>query len=433
MRRAFVILLFPFAVLAQNELTVEQAIEIGLKNNYDIQIARKNAEVSENTSRLGTSGFLPTLDATGSYTLSRSDQETNSPFSFGTSTTSGYSGQVALNWTLFDGFKMFVDSDRYNELEKLGVFQARNIIENSVVGIVRAYFNLVQQEQLLDVAENTRDISETRLNKAKVRNEVGGASSTDVLNAQVSLNNDIASVLTQELNVEIARKELNILLGNDPDAEIKVRKIINVPALLYNYDTLLDLAKENNSSLTVAEQNKIVADQNVSLSRSSFFPRLALTGSYGYSDRTTSSTSERFDSDIKTTSEDGNIGLGLSYNLFNGFRNDIDLQNAIIQSDIQNLALRKIQNELEGDVKEKYDTYRKRLQFIELEEQNVTAAKQNLQLQEDRFQTGTASSLEFRDAQVNLARAQNALIVARYQARITLLEIQQLIGELRIE
>jgi outer membrane protein len=70
---------------------------------------------------------------------------------------------------------------------------------------------------------------------------------------------------------------------------------------------------------------------------------------------------------------------------------------------------------------------------VKLEEQNLVAAQQNLDLQLERYNIGTASSLEFRDAQVNLIRAQTTLIAARYQARITRLEIEQLIGRVGIE
>jgi len=71
--------------------------------------------------------------------------------------------------------------------------------------------------------------------------------------------------------------------------------------------------------------------------------------------------------------------------------------------------------------------------LVNLEEQNVVAAQQNLDLQLERYNIGTASSLEFRDAQVNIIRAQTTLIAARYQARITKLEIEQLIGKVGIE
>jgi len=432
MKKTVLILVLNIIVLsAQTEMSVEDAIQIGLINNFDIQIARNNAEIAENNKTLGTSGLLPTLDANGGYQLSTSEQETNSPFSFGNSDNEIWSGQVQLNWTLFDGFKMFTDKKRYNQLADLGKYQARNLIENRVVSIMRSYFNLVQQEQLLDVAANTMAISETRLNKEKVRSELGSASSTDLLNARVSYNNDRAAYINRQLEVEIAKKELNIILGQEPTTEISVGNKIIITPMDTEYDEILNLTREKNSNLIIARQHLEVAQQNKNLSRSSFLPRLLFNGNYSYADRTVDSKTRG--EVVTTQSTDKAAGLTLSWNLFNGFRNKVDEQNARIQVRNQELALRNEENRFAGIVREKYDTFLKRMELLELEEENVKASEQNLRLQEDRYQIGTSTSLEFRDAQVNLARAQNTLIVARYQVRISRLEIDQLIGNIKIK
>lgn len=424
------ILLFSTQMFAQTKMTAEDAIKLGLKNNFDIQIARNNAEIAKNNKGNGTANFLPTIDASGNFQYSTSDQESNSPFSFGKSTTDGYNGQISLNWTLFDGFQMFAAKRQFNALAKLGEEQSRNLIENTVVGILRAYFNLVQQEQLLDVAQNALAVSEQRLNKEKVRREVGGSSSTDLLNAQVSYNTDRSQLLNQELNIQIALKDVNILLGQKPDSKISVQKEIPISVLSLPLEEINKLAFERNSGLKVAEQNKRVSDLNVSLAKSAFSPRLFLNGTYGYSDRDI--TSGRFDSDISTQSTDKAVGLTLSFNLFNGFRNKIDLQNAELEAKNQNLSYQNYKNQLVGLVQEKYETFQKRQKLVKLEMQNTQAAEQNLQLQQDRYNIGTSTSLEFRDAQVNLTRAQTSLIAARFQARIAYLEIEQLIGRIEI-
>ena len=259
---------------------------------------------------------------------------------------------------------------------------------------------------------------------------MGGVSSTDLLNAQVSFNNDRASLLNQELQVEIARKNLNISLGRDPITKILVTKKILIPPLTESNDQIRTLALEFNSNLIVAQQSKKIAEKGVSLAASSLYPRIALSSSYGYSDGTTSSESR---CNISTQSTDTKVGLSLNFNLFNGWRHKIDLQNAKLERKNQQLALENARNQLSGLVEEKYVTFQKRMETVLLEEENIKAASQNLQLQQERYQTGTSSSLEFRDAQVNFARAQTSLITAKYQARITILEIQQLTGRLEID
>ena len=123
----------------------------------------------------------------------------------------------------------------------------------------------------------------------------------------------------------------------------------------------------------------------------------------------------------------------LSFNLFNGNIDKINYQNARLQAINQELFLKDVENQIAGLVQEKLTTFQKRLAKVYLEEENTVTARQNLALQKERYAVGASDSLDFRDAQVNYARAQVNLIVARFDARISLLEIQQLIGKVAIE
>lgn len=434
------LLILAFPLYAQEQMTVEDAINLGLKNNYDIRIARNDAEIALNDKGKGIAGFLPVIDASNALRYFSTNRITGSPLSFSESVTRIVGGQITLNWTLFDGFKMFVDRSRYNELATLGEFEARNTIENTVVAIMQAFFDLVQQEQLLDVARDTLEVSQARLEREEVRSDLGGASTTDLLNARVNFNNDRTVLLNQELAVEISRKELNILLAQDPAQPIRIKKEITIPSLDFSLDELLSFARERNSELLVARQNKIVAEKGVKIARSSFYPAVTLSGNYGYNDRElfgggfggSFGGTSLGGGNTKSHTIDSGIGLVVSFNVFNGNLDKIDFQNARIGLRNQELTLKNIENELEGLIREKYVTLQKRLETVEIEEQNVIAARQNLTLQQDRYRIGAADSLDFRDAQVNLVRAQSTLIIARFQSRVTLLEIQQLIGKLEI-
>jgi len=426
-------LFFPQIVSAQDQMTVEDAIKIGLKNNYDIQIAKNTAEIADNKRGIGTARFLPVIDTLGNYRYDASNDNTGAPLNFGNSDSRTYGSQLSLNWTLFDGFGMFANKARFDELAKFGEYEARNNIENTVVGIMIAYFNLVQQEQLLDVALNTRDISRTRLDRETVRRDLGGVSSTDLLNARVNFNNDQAVLLDQELRVAIAKKELNVLLSRNPLEEITVRKEIKVLPLNLSFEELLRLAEQRNSFLLAAKQSLKVSEEGVRLAKASFWPRLNLNANYGHNDRAL------FGDDISSSARrenetiDASVGLALTFNLFNGNVDSINYQNARIEKMNSALALKNISNQLAGLVSEKYTTFNKRVEKVKLEDENAVTAGQNLELQKERYSIGASDSLDFRDAQVNMVRANSSLIVARYQARITLLEIEQLTGKIEIQ
>lgn len=414
---------------AQMQMTLEKAIETGLKNNFDIRIARNDYEIAENNVGKGTAGFMPKLDVSGSQTYTDTKTRTNSPFSFGDSEARNLSGSIALNWTLFDGFRMFTSNRQYRTLRDLGEYQARSVIENSMLGILRAYFNLVQQNQLLAVSKKSMEISEAQLKKEEVKRELGSLSSTDFLNAQVSFNNDRADFMRQELQVLLAQKNLNILLGQDPETELLVSEEIRFIGLEMDYEAILQLAQQKNSALLASQKNYEAAEQSVGLRESVFYPRLALNGTYSKSDATTESATR---GEITSETDNTVLGLSLSYNLFNGFQDKIDYQNAKLDTRNKQIRLEKARRELEGLVREKYDTFLKQKEILELETLNVQAAQQNLQVQQDRYKIGAITYIELRSAQINLIRAQTAMINARFNARITRLEIDQLTGQMEV-
>lgn len=430
---SFILLISHGAFASESEMTVEDAIRLGLKNNYDIKIARNTAEIAINNKGKGIANFLPVIDTDTDIRYDSSNEKTGSPTSFSNSVSRVWGSRFALNWTLFDGFGMFADKTRFDELAKSGEYQARDTIERTVVIIMEAFFNLVQQEQLLDVVLDTRDISKRRLEREEIRRELGGASSTDLLNARVNFNNDESTLLDQQLAVTIARTDLNITLASDPLTPVVVKKEIIVPPFDTDFDDLLISAREQNSTLLTARHNKQAAEANVRVAKSAFWPLLMVNGSYGYTDRALYGEDVVTSADRNSHSIESGVALMLSFNLFNGNIDKINYQNARLEALNQELTVRNIQNEIAGLVKEKYTTFEKRIAKMRLEEENTVTARQNLELQKERYATGVSDSLDFRDAQVNYARAQVRLIVARFDARISLLEIEQLIGKLEIE
>jgi outer membrane protein TolC len=432
---ALVVLLAPGAVTAQDNMTLQEAVSIGLRNNFEIQIARNSAEAALNDTGRGTAGFLPTLDSLGNYGYDSTHYQGGTGSYGGNQNFRSYGSLLSLQWTVFDGFRMFADNRRYQELALLGEEQARDIIETTVVSVMRAYFDLVRQQQLLDVAATNRDISQARLEREEIRRSLGGASSTDLLNARVNFNTDQTLLLEQELRVNIARKELNILLTRAPDESLTVKKEIDVPLLELSLPELQQRSLDASATLQAARYRLQAVEEQVKIADAAFWPELLLGGQYGYTNRKSledSGAGTTLYGSGNSRSLDAAVTMQLRFNLFDGNIDRINAQNARLNAKSAALSLADIQSRISGSMYELYKTFQKQVEVVELETQNTITAEQNLQLQKERYQTGAATSLDFRDAQVNVIRARAALITARYQARIAYLDIQRLIGEITI-
>ena len=124
-------------------------------------------------------------------------------------------------------------------------------------------------------------------------------------------------------------------------------------------DELQDIATERNSTLSVAEQNKILTQQSITLAEAPFYPRLLFNFNYNYAD--IQSETSRFDDPVETKTTEYAGWLTLTYNLFNGFRDMINRQNAVLEDRNAELTLQDVRNKVTGLVRERYVTMEKRL------------------------------------------------------------------------
>jgi outer membrane protein TolC len=160
---------------------------------------RIDAEIAKNNNTLGKAGFLPTLTATG--TKSWTVNNTKLEFFSGdvregkNAHSDNFNPNATLNWTIFDGFNMWISKERLNELENLGEIEARITIEENVIRMVASYYQIVQQEMLLDVIREALALSLERKKLSEARIQLGADSKLDLLQALSDLDADSARLL----------------------------------------------------------------------------------------------------------------------------------------------------------------------------------------------------------------------------------------------
>ncbi len=415
------------SINAQQLLSLEEAVSYGLQHNYNIQIVENQNKIADKNRAKGLAGFLPIIDFTGS--AMNIDNETETDTALINSDIQNVKAELSLNWTLFDGFRMFANKNMFNELAEISSYQTKDKIEQTIVMISQAYFNIIQQEKLLDAARKSKEISELRLKREKTRNSIGGASSTEFYKAQVAYNLDHTNYLRQKTNAQLAYEQLNILLGRDALEKFIVEKEIRLSELKLSQSEIIKQALDANSSLKAADLLQKIADRKVQVAKSFFYPRVGLVAGYALSDQSRSSTIRDFTyPDFSTKTTDATIGLVLSFNLFNGQKDKTDLSNAKIEKKNQMLAYRDARNKLIGYVSEIYSKHNQQKEIVDLELYNIKSAKQNLELHQERNNLGVSNSLEFRDAQLSLFKAETSLISAQFQTAVFRLEIERIIG-----
>jgi outer membrane protein TolC len=333
---------------------------------------------------------------------------------------------VGLDWTVFDGFKMFAKLDQLKELQKLGESQLKLAILTKISALNSTYFDLVQQQQQLAALDTTIVISNQRLALAQNRFTIGKASKLEVLNAQVDLNTDTVALLKQKELHANTKVALNQILARDTKSEFNVIAIINVDSQL-KLPQLTALAEKQNPQVASQIINKRISELQLKQIKANRYPNLKVTTGYTFVDTR---------SDLGFTTQSSarglNYGFGASLNLFDGFaqnRNEklakIEIENATIAIQQQNLAL-------VSQLATAFQTYSTNLQLIALEEKNQAIAKQNLNITLDKFRIGTITTLEFRTAQLNYINAKVRFSDAQFQAKLSEITLKELAGNLSL-
>ena len=427
----FILVCFIKSVFAQEKLTLQQAIEIGLKNNYSIVIAKNESEIAKNNATLGNAGALPQLNL--SLTQNNSINDTKQKYSNGAevnktgATSNSINAIAALDWTIFDGFKMFATYNKLKELNAIGELQARQQIENIVSATLKnniGTFDIVKQEALLVVIDTTRKISEVKLNFAKTKFNIGSTSKVEYLQAQVDLNADISSYKKQQITIETAKVNLNKLLARDVSVEYEVSDSIEIN---YNpiYEDLKAKAEKENTSLQFAQRNVTISGLTIKEIQSQRFPLIGIKGNYSYSK---SNSDANFI--LQNRTNGFNYGFTATYNLFNGFTLNNKIKNAKLDLVNTRINFSSVQSDINAELIIAFKNFQNNLQLLQLEEDNSKLAKENVDLSLERFKVGTIDELQLKEAQQSFTEAQNRLVNARYDTKLGETNLKKLTGGL---
>ncbi|WP_291104501.1 MULTISPECIES: TolC family protein [unclassified Flavobacterium] len=425
------LVLFFFCIIkmdAQEILTIEDAVKIALENNYEIKIASNDLKIDKTNVTSGNAGMLPKVTATlvdnnGIQNSSQTRQD-GTVTSLDNAKNNSLNYGVGLDWTIFDGFKMFAKLDQLKELQKLGEAQLKLTIITKISDVNAAYFDLVQQQQQLAALDTTIVISNQRLDLAQNRFIIGKASKLEVLNAQVDLNTDKVALLRQKELYKNTKILLNQILARDSKTDFKV-----VDAIIIDGNLLLPelsaLAEKQNPQLETQIINKRVSELQLKQIKAARYPTVNVNTGYNFSE---SHSSLGFTS--QSSARGLNYGFKASLNLFDGLSQNRNEKIAQIQIDNSKIAIEQQNLALNSQLAISYQTYLTNLELIDLEEKNEAIAKQNLNITLDKFRIGTITTLEFRTAQLNYINAKVRNSNAQFQAKLSEIALKELAGNL---
>ncbi len=417
---------------AQPMLTVEDAVAAAIANNYEIQLSRNDSTIAAINNSYAYAAFLPRVNAQAAI-LFNNNNTLQKLVDGSTRKQSGIrsnnvQSSINLNWTIFDGLKMFVTRDKLAEIVRLGELGIKNQVINTVATVINTYYNIVKQKQQLKAIEEQMLLNEERVTQAEKKLSVGLGAKPELLQAKVDLNAQRAARLRQLTLIEQLKEQLNQLMMTAADARYEVSDSIPFSEELMLTDILAE-AGNNNPDLALTKQNIKIAELTLKERRAERFPIVTFNSAYNFNRNENKLVVNNF-TPFLNRNFGFNYGLSTSIPIFNNYNVKRQIKLAKVDIEYNQLLYDYQKWNLDFAISNAYKTYLLQQKTLRLEEENIQLAKENVYIASERLRLGVTTYLELRETQKSLEDAYNRLIAARYDTKVAETELLRLKGEI---
>jgi outer membrane protein len=412
--------------MAQALLTPEDAINIAMKNNYDILISQTAYEISSADNTAGNAGMLPEIGLSITDRFARNntslDLSSGENISSSNAHSNALNGNVELNWTLFDGGKMFVTKKKLNEIESLGEIQFQDQVNQTFYDVTIAYFDVVRQKQQLSSINEAIDFNKERVKILQASFNAGLVPKTDLLQSQVDLNVYLENAILQETVITNSKRTLNKFLSRDPDTPFEVIDSIELNYAPDRNELIGKLYNMNTQVLSFQKQLE-VSKLSVKELVAQRYPFITFNAGYNFlqSNNTASNV-------MKNQTYGPQLGGALTLPLYYGGNIRRQIGIARLEEKTAGYNLENIRLQVNTQLLNAYTAYERALQLVELEKENSILAKENVTISLQRLRLGQTTSLEVRQAEESYVQSLTRRILFEYAAKEAETKLKQLIA-----
>lgn len=421
------VLLLPFSLSAQKDISLEHCITRALESNYSIKLVRNSEQVAKNNATYAP--FLPTvgIDAQQNERINDTKTITNGDRNTASGATSDVlSAGMSLNWRLFDGMSMFTTYAKYQEIMVMGELNTQMAMDNLVVNVCEAFYNVIVQHSKLDAAKHSLGLSSERYHEAHDKYVIGSLSGLELQQAKIDLNADSSKYMKQKEMLKSAYISLNMIMNADLQQDMYVNDSIQLSRPL-EYKSLYDNTLAHNTALQIARKDQRISALDVKIARSALFPTLDFNTGYNYS-RTKSPSAN-------TTLNRTNgfyWGFALKVNVFDRLENRRKIKNAKLDEESAEWSYRDIELQTLADLAQLYNTYENNLQIVSFENESAEVAFENLDAALEKYKLGSLSGIEFREFQRSYIDAVDRKLASIYQAKVSELSLLLISGDIKV-
>jgi outer membrane protein len=419
-----IFLFLPLLGFAQTQtLTIEQAIQVALENNYQLKQADNNMNLADTRVRSAQANFLPSLSAGFSGSRNVGRQFVQEDLSFEDRTTYGMSGSINANVTIFDGFNNIAtlrQSQADKASQELSVERMR---ESIIFDTASRYLQVVLNQELLKIAESSLEASQGQLEQIAAEVEVGRRPTVDQYNQEAIVASDELTVIQRENALEASKARLVRIMQDDSITDVQTsmpapEDLALMPVDLDLQDLIQD-ALQTRSDLRAQEYSIESNSQGYRIARGQHLPTItASAGINGsYSDQLRDQiTGEKvsfgdqfFDQNVRRS-----LGFSVSIPIFNRWNTRTNIESARVQLRNSELEMDNVRFQVTEEVRQAYNDYMSIVKELESSEKALIAAERAYETEQQRYEVGSSTLIELNQANANYVQAQSNRMQAVY-------------------
>ncbi len=398
-----------------SNLTVENAVSYALENNYGIVLGTFETEKAKINNSWANAGLYPNINFTGN-SINQIDFIENN----------GYAGQLVgdlgLNWSLFNHFKLFITKDKLLELHNLAKGNSAVLVENTVEDVILIYYLTLLEQEKLNVFASVLDLSLDRFKYEEKREELGASLSYEVLQAKNNYLTDKANYLNQKVRLREINRSLNFLMGIDSVSSWNYTSEFDTDTTSFQKDSLLKKMFALNNVLKNQYINLKIKQQDILLKKRDYLPEINISSGIRNIYNTSSGNTNN-----------GNINYfygnaSVTYNIFNGGNKKRAVEIAHIDEDVAQTGIEEMKHILKNELLNALDYYNARKELLAIALENQQTAKLNLDIANQKYKTGTINSFDYREIQIIYLNASIQQLNAIYNVVQSHTELVRLTG-----
>lgn len=408
----FLLCFLEFTISAQKSFTYEAYLSEVLSNDFGIQLVKNELLTSENENNIGAAGYLPriSIDARQDLTINSARQEFLSGQINEASNARNRDFNIGglLEWTFFDGFKMFATDKKLDQLEETARLNLRAEIEIKMYEASITFFTYLLYREMGKTIETALELSNIRWRDTQHKFENGAATKIELIQSQFDLTADSSAFIQNEKELANMKVQLNRLIARSGDTEIEIKGELPFHVEKVDWTTLSDQLKEKNTQLLLAKSNIAIREQEKNEALSRFYPQLGFYAGYNL---TTAQNEVGFL--LSNRVYGPSFGLTMRWDILDQLSRYQSFKKSKINLQSADLIEKEQTLNIASELQKAYNNFKWSSKSLNFELRNKQSAEEIAKISLQAFEVGALTNLELREIQFSIVESQRRILTTQ--------------------